>query len=313
MPCSRSRERWRAWSAAALLALVLGCLRPPGPPPVPAGRDPLTVLRERAALVKTLRAQFDVVVQVAGDERSASGVLLVRPPEDARMRLVAPFGMTVFDALRTNGRTYLTAPFASGTDAASLEAQRFGPGDSLLFGADAGACRADGMRDENIVYWCGTPPTRWVTINPANATLVEEGETDDGEPVVTWTYADYRLIDGVPLPFHITIDYLRPHVTVVIAVDKYEVNPPLRDDQFQPPSSQSSSLAPPYKTAGFPFCLLPFAFCLLPFRHRASGESPFCLLSSAFCLLSWPARSSGGGLKPAATTHIPKRDLRAPL
>jgi hypothetical protein len=85
MPCSRSPERWRAWSAAALLALALGCL-PAGPPPVPAGRDPLTVLRERAALVKTLRAQFDVVVQVAGDERSASGVLVVRLPDEARMR-----------------------------------------------------------------------------------------------------------------------------------------------------------------------------------------------------------------------------------
>ena len=114
MPCSRSPERWRAWSAAALLALAVGCARPPGPPPA-AGRDPLIVLRERAALVKTLRAQFDVVIQVAGDERSASGVLLVRPPDDARMRLVAPFGMTVFDALRTNGRTYLTAPFTSGS------------------------------------------------------------------------------------------------------------------------------------------------------------------------------------------------------
>ena len=96
---------------------------------------------------------------------------------------------------------------------------------------------------------------------------------------MTWTYADYRLIDGVPLPFHITIDYLRPHVAVKIAVDKYEVNPPLRDDQFQPPPGQSSSLEPPYKTAGLPFCLLPFAFCLLPS----------------------PVRASGGGLKPAAT------------
>ena len=36
---------------------------------------------------------------------------------------------------------------------------------------------------------------------------------------MTWTYADYRLIDGVPLPFHITIDYLRPHVAVKIAVE----------------------------------------------------------------------------------------------
>ena len=130
-----------------------------------------------------------------------------------------------------------------------------------------------------------TPPTRWVSIDPATATVVEEGETDDGEPVVTWTYADYRLIDGVPLPFHITIDYLRPHVAVKIAVDKYEVNPPLRDDQFQPPPGQSSSQPPPYKTAGLPFCLLPFAFCLLPSHHARPFVFAFCL-----CLLSCSRR-----------------------
>ena len=234
MPCSLSRNRGRALPLAALLALVAGCLRAPKPPPAPAG-DPLTVLRQRAAEVKTLRAQFDVTVHIADDERTATGVLLVRPPDDARMRLVAPFGMTVFDGLRTRGQTYINAPLASGDDPTSLKAMRVGPGDSVLFGAGTGACRADGLRDGKALYWCGAPPTRWVSIDPTTATLTAEGETVDGEPLVTWAYTDYRLVDGQPLPYQIRIEYLRSKVTVDIIVDRYEVNPPLRDDQFQPP------------------------------------------------------------------------------
>jgi hypothetical protein len=195
----------------------------------------LTVLRQRTAAVETLRAEFDVAVTIGDDDRSATGVLVVRPPEDARMRLVAPFGITVFDGLRTGGRTYITAPLASGNDPTSLKALRFGPGDSVLFGVDTGACRADGLRDGKALYWCGTPPTRWVSIDPSTATLSAEGETGDGEPLVTWAYTDYRLVDGQPLPFHIRIEYLRPKVSVDIIVKRYEVNPPLRDDQFQPP------------------------------------------------------------------------------
>ncbi|MBX3024711.1 hypothetical protein KF840_07360 [bacterium] len=227
-----------------LLALLAGCLRPAKPPPAPPG-DPLTALRQRTAALRTLRAAFDVVVHVGADERRATGVLLVRPPDDARMRLVAPFGMTVFDGLRTGGRTYVTAPLASGDDPTSLRAMRFGPGDSVLFGAGAGACRAAEPRDGQTIYWCGAPPTRWVAIDPATATLGAEGETVDGEPLVTWAYSDYRLVDGQPLPFRIRIDYPRANVTVDIAVERYEVNPPLRDDQFVPPPQEDRAAARP--------------------------------------------------------------------
>lgn len=244
MPCSPSPRRRRARRVAVLLALLAGCVRPPKPPPAPPG-DPLTVLRQRTAALRTLRAAFDVVVHVGGEERGAAGVLIARPPDDARMRLVAPFGMTVFDGLRTGGRTYVTAPLASGDDPASLRAMRFGPGDSVLFGAATGTCRAVGPRDGQAMYWCGTPPTRWVAIDPVTATLSAEGETIDGEPLATWAYADYRLVDGQPLPFQIRIDYPRPKVTVDITVERYEVNPPLRDDQFAPPRQEGRAAGRP--------------------------------------------------------------------
>ncbi len=256
MRCSRTPERRRAWRVAALMATLAGCARAPAPEPAPPG-DALAIVRARAAAVRTLRAQFDVAVHLPSGQHRASGVLLVRPPDDARMRLVAPFGLTVFDALRTGGRTYVNAPLSSDHDEASLAFLHVGPGDSLIFGADAGSCRSAGTRAGGVEYWCGTPPNRWVSIDAATATVRAEGELQDGIPVVTWTYADYRVVDGTPLPFRIGIAYPRLQVTVSITVTRYEVNPALRDDQFAPPPAQTSSIP-------LVFGLVPCAVCLLP-------------------------------------------------
>lgn len=240
MPSSPSPERRRATRGTVLLLTLAACARvanTPLPPP-PAG-DPLAVVRQRAAALHALRARFDAVAHFPGGERRTAGVLIVRPPDDARLRLVAPFGLTVFDGLRTGGRTYVSAPLAAGPEAASLAFMRVGPADSLLFGAGAAEdCRAAAGPPDRAEYWCGKPPTRWLSIDRATATVSADAELVDGQTAVTRGYADYRLVDGLPLPYRIRIDYPPQQVGVDITVGRYEVDPPLRDDQFQPPAQQ---------------------------------------------------------------------------
>lgn len=233
MPCSRRREG-RARALLVLLALA-GCARVPPLPPAPPG-DPLAVARQRVAAVRTLRARFDAVARVPGGERRSAGVLLVRAPGDWRLRLVAPFGLTVLDAVHVAGRTTITAPLGGGGgDTAAFT--RLEPGDSLVFGAGDGWSPC-APADANA-YWCGAPPARWVSVDATTATVRAEAALEDGRAAVTRSYGDYRLVDGVPLPFRIRIDYPREQVTVDIAIGRYELNPPLRDDLFQPPAEGS--------------------------------------------------------------------------
>lgn len=241
-PATRTARRHRAAAARVHLCsvgiLVLsGCARialPSAPP-----GDPLAAVAARAAAVHSLRAQFDSVARWPGGERSAGGVLLVRAPDEWRLRLVAPFGLTVLDALHTGGSSFVTSPLAGADDPSALAAfAHLGPGDSLVFGAarDLATCRAGQRRDGRQQYWCGgEPPSRWLAIDPATATVAAEAELANGRAVVSRSYGDYRDVGGVPLPFRIRIDYPQQQVTVEIRVSRYELNPPLGDDLFAPP------------------------------------------------------------------------------
>ena len=231
---------WRGVSRSAALLLLLAlaaCARLPPPPPAPPG-DLLAAARQRVADVRTLRAQFDALARYPGGERRSNGVLLVRAPDDWRLRLVAPFGLTVLDALHADGRTTVTAPLGDGGGGAAAFT-RLGPGDTLAFGSgrEWTPCRPGAAPG---AYWCGAPPTRWVTVDPGSATIAAEGVLEDGRAVVTRQYADYRLVDGVPLPFRIRIEYPLERVSVDITIDRYELNAPLRDEQFRPPAGAAS-------------------------------------------------------------------------
>src|SRR4029077_17363035 len=108
----------------------------------------LAALRAEEDRVHSLRARFSSVTRMPGAERSADGVLLVAKPDRFRLRLMLPFGLTVFDYLNVGDHSWMTLPLADPQQRA--HAQEFAPfsrddlGQAFLRGAYAfpGDCTA---------------------------------------------------------------------------------------------------------------------------------------------------------------------------
>ncbi len=240
MPCSPRRDVPAA--ALALLLLVAGCARPPAPLP-PAAGDPLAVLRARTAAFSSVRARFSAVAHLDGTQRQASGVLLARRPDALRLRLIAPFGITVLDYTRSADGTAVWLPADSAGPA---------PPDLALFahlGLDdalpSDRCHASGQQGALALYTCTLPPhgERLLAVDPETATLRAAHDWFDGQPVLSRTYDDYRLVGTVPLPYRLSLHAAQ--ATVEVRIDAYELDPPLGADAFRPPPGAVPLPPPP--------------------------------------------------------------------
>ena len=83
---------------AALLAACSG--RVTVPPAAETERTPeaaYAAVRQQEAAIRTLRARFRAAVRRGTETRVADGVLVVKKPDRFRLRLLSPFGFTVFD------------------------------------------------------------------------------------------------------------------------------------------------------------------------------------------------------------------------
>ena len=168
-------------------------------------------------------------------------MLLVAKPDRFRLRLMLPFGITVFDYLNVGER-----------DLDGAAARRRDP---------ARAHRSSSRRSRATISArrsCAVPmPSRasatprpapdervWVSCREGDALrrtllidrdgIVEEASYEDGAPRLVIRYADYRAVDGTSLPFRITLDYPQRQQSVDITIESYEVNPMLSDALFRP-------------------------------------------------------------------------------
>ncbi len=213
-------------------------------PPAPAA-DPVALLaRVRAGEegIVTLRARFSADTRAGGEGRSAEGVLLVKKPDRFRMRLMLPFGPTIFDYVSWGERTQVTLPLQGISGAAPPAAlapfSREDLGQAFLRGAHAfpGTC-VPRRETDAVVVLCRDPGgtlLRRVDIDPNAGTIRNETSFEAGRPRMVLRYGDYRSIDAAPLPFHVAMVYPERNLSVDIAISKYDVNPKLSDDLFQP-------------------------------------------------------------------------------
>jgi outer membrane lipoprotein-sorting protein len=253
-PFAPSLPKGRHPLPVALLALTLtACPRAPQrPPKLPAAPEArLAAVRAEEDRIHSLRARFSSVTRLPGDERSADGVLLVAKPDRFRLRLMLPFGLTVFDYLNVGERTWMTLPLADPQQRA--HAEQFAPfsrddlGQAFLRGAYAfpGDCTAATADDAEVVVRCRVDGALRRSLLIGNEGILEETSYAGDAPRMVIHYADYR--GG--LPYHITLEYPQHQQSVDITIERYEVNPTLSDDLFQPaadsaPQSQLEDRAP---------------------------------------------------------------------
>ena len=209
---------------------------------MPAAPDArLAAVRAREDQVRSLRARFSSVARTAGVERAADGVLLIAKPDRFRLRLMLPFGITVFDYLNVGEQTWTSLPLA---DAQARDRMgEFSPfsrddlGQAFLRGARAfpGECHAAPASGQEVSVSCREGEALRRTLLIGADGIIEETGYDDGAPRLVIHYGDYRAVDGAVLPFRISLDYPQKQQSVAIAIAQYEVNPTLSDALFQPP------------------------------------------------------------------------------
>ena len=244
------RQAGRA-RATALAVLALACLgscsvRPSLPPPSPM-LDPaqaLRIVREREDHVRSLRARFTADTEREGERHSADGVLLVKKPDRFRLRLMLPFGMTIFDYVSWGDRSQLALPMENkiirGPSQDSHVA--FSQEDlrqAFLRGPNAfpGTCRTSNADAAGIVVGCrdaGGHLLRQIRIDARAGTVLDEMSYEGDQPRLVICYGDYRSAGDTYLPYHIALRYPGQHLTLDVAVQRYEVNPVLADHLFQP-------------------------------------------------------------------------------
>jgi hypothetical protein len=196
-------------------------------------------LREQEARIHSLRARFVASTSYQGVERTAQGVLLVRKPDRFRLRLVLPFGLTLFDYLSVGENVWTVAPFAGEKSADLAPFSRQDLGAAFLRGADAfpGQCKAEADA-RGVAVACrecdACPVLRAFLLENGTATVLEEVGYGDSGPRVSLTYDVQREVEGHLLPFHIHLRDLARGAEVDIRIQAYEVNPELRDALFLP-------------------------------------------------------------------------------
>jgi hypothetical protein len=100
-----------------------------------------------------------------------------------------------------------------------------------------GTCRADGVDASGIVVSCrdaGGNLLRQIHIDARAGTILDETSYEGDRPRMVIRYDDYRSVGDVDLPFRIALRYPGRHLALDIAIQRYDANPVLADDLFQP-------------------------------------------------------------------------------
>ena len=226
---------------------LLSCSAPRPMPPFAQALDParaLEAVRAREDRITSLRARFNANTMREGERHSADGVLLVKKPDRFRLRLMLPFGVTIFDYVNCGDRTQLVLPMEDKIinghprgDGVAFSQEDLGQ--AFLRGPKAfpGTCRANGVDASGIVVNCrdgGGNLLRRIHIDARAGTIVDETSYEGDQPRMVIRYDDYRSVGDVDVPFRIALRYPGRHLALDVAIQRYEVNPVLADDLFQP-------------------------------------------------------------------------------
>lgn len=230
------------------LACLAACTaRSSAPVPLPYADADALLARVRADedRIRSLRARFHSRSLHRGQTRAADGVLLVRKPDRFRLRLMLPFGLTVFDYVGREDGAWISLPLHGDRGALPADLGFFSRenlGAAFLRGAYAfpGTCRAASAAQQEVEVTCrdgrDAQLTRTLRLDARSATIREESSRMNGAPHMIIRYHDYRRVGDLLLPFRIELNDPAREMSVEISIDHYEVNPTLADELFAVPA-----------------------------------------------------------------------------
>jgi hypothetical protein len=244
--CHRNPRRGQV---AALIGLwgIAACAAPRPQLRATELRDPSAVLaaaRRREEHFASLRARFTAETTRNGERHSVDGVLVVKKPDKFRLRMMLPFGFTVFDYVSSGVRAQLSLPLQDLTTDGPLRGDAMGFSQldleqAFLRGPYAfpGDCSAETDGAGSVIVVCrdsSGDALRQLRIDSSTAAIEDETSYDAGQPRMMIRYDVYRPAGDTSLPYRITLLSPPQHVTLDITVQRYEVNPALADTLFEP-------------------------------------------------------------------------------
>ncbi len=238
--------RYGSRSVAFLCAALLAACgsRVAAPPAAESEQTPeaaYAAVRQQEAAIRTLRARFSARVRRGTETRNAEGVLVVKKPDRFRLRLLSPFGLTVFDYTSWDAHDRMELPLEGKLfrDAEIAEHAPFSPADmrEVFLGSagdDATRCTVQGGALETVVDCRDHEGTlaRLTRIQTATRRIAQQVRLQSGQPELVMEFADYRRVERLELPFKIDLTYPANAIHLEIRVRNYEVNPSLSDSLF---------------------------------------------------------------------------------
>lgn len=232
--------------AAVLAACSARVAEPPATETEYTPEAAYAAVQQQEAAIRTLRARFRAAVRRGTETRIADGVLVVKKPDRFRLRLLSPFGLTIFDytssdahdrmELPLEGKLFRDAEIADHgliSPAAMREAFLGSSGD------DAKRCTVQGGSLETVVDCRDQEGTlaRLIRIQTSTRHVEQRVRMQFGQPELVMEFADYRRVERVELPFKIALTYPAKEMHLDITVRDYEVNPSLPDSLFDAPAA----------------------------------------------------------------------------
>ena len=235
-----------AWLAACSARVA-------APPAAETERTPeaaYAAVRQQEAAIRSLRARFSATVRRGTETRAADGVLVVKKPDRFRLRLLSPFGLTVFDYTSWDAHDRMELPLEGKLfrDAEIADHALFSPADMReVFlgpaGDDAERCTVQGSSLETVVD-CrdhGGTLARLIRIQTSTRRVEQRVRMQSGQPDLVMEFADYRRVERVELPFKIALTSPAKAIHLEITVRTYELNPSLPDSLFDAPAADGAS------------------------------------------------------------------------
>lgn len=206
------------------------------------GAGAIGVVERRDRATETLTAVFQMKLRKPdGSEEQSRGALVVQRPDRLRLQIFSLGVLTVFDYTVNRDRFRLRRPLDGVEDTGSLEAVEASPEGFADYDLRPLFLRVEPLtggqvhdtKDAEIVTLGPEAARREIRISKRSGEIESETVYAAAAPRLQARYRDYRSVDGVPLPFHIDVEYPAARVSLGIEVSRYTRNQPVDPEIFE--------------------------------------------------------------------------------